>query len=138
MSMWKLQGFEGIKQELERRSSVNDVKSGDYQLHFYSVDKAGFVVEQTVTDLREGEYDFSLYIHGGNVAKQDMYIFAVVDGQVVATAPMMVTKWQEWENPALHTIPVKHGDITVGAYVSCEGSGPWGKLDDFLMNLSRK
>lgn len=138
MSMWKLQGVDGIKQELERRSSVNDVKSGDYLLHFYSVDKAGFTVEQTVTDLREGEYDFSLYIHGGNVAKQDMYIYAVVDGQVVATTPMKVTKWQEWENPTLHNIAVKHGEITVGAYVSCEGSGPWGKLDDFLLNLSRK
>lgn len=138
MSMWKLQGFEGIKQELERRGSVNDVKSGDYLLHYYSVDKAGFTVEQTVTGLRDGEYDFSLYIHGGNVAKQDMYIYTVVDGQVVATAPMQVTKWQEWENPTLHNIPVKHGEITVGAYVSCEGSGPWGKLDDFLLNLSRK
>jgi arabinogalactan endo-1,4-beta-galactosidase len=138
MSMWKLQSLEGIKLELERRSSVNDVKSGDYLLHFYSTDKAGFTVEQTVTGLREGEYDFSLYIHGGNVAKQDMYIYAIVDGRVVATAPMKVTKWQEWENPTLHNIPVKHGEITVGAYVACEGSGPWGKLDDFLLNLSRK
>lgn len=138
MSMWKLQGMDGIKQELERRSSVNDVKSGDYLLHFYSTDKAGFTVEQTVTGLREGAYDFSLYIHGGNVAKQDMYIYAAVDGKVLATAPMKVTKWQEWENPTLHSIPVKNGVITVGAYVSCEGSGPWGKLDDFLLNLSRK
>ena len=138
MSMWELQGFEGVKQELERRSSINDIKSGEYLLHFYSTGKAGFTAQQTVTGLREGEYDFSLYIHGGNVAEQDMYIYAVVDGQVVATAPMKVTKWQEWENPMLRNIPVKHGEITVGAYVSCEGSGPWGKLDDFLLNLSRK
>ena len=137
MSMWKLQGFEGIKQELERRGSVNDIKSGNYLLHFYSTGKVGFTAEQTVTGLREGEYDFSLYIHGGNVAEQDMYIYAVVDGQVVATAPMKVTKWQSWENPTLRNIPVKQGEITVGAYVSCEGSGPWGKLDDFLLNLSR-
>jgi len=138
MSMWMLQSLDGIKQELERRSSVNDMKSGEYLLHFYSTDKAGFHVEQTVTNLREGEYDFSLYIHGGNVAEQDMYIYAMVDGQVVATAPMKVTKWQEWENPTLRNISVKHGEITVGAYVSCEGSGPWGKLDDFMLNLSRK
>ncbi len=138
MSMWRLQGFEGFKQELERRSSVNDIKSGEYLLHYYSTGKVGFTVEQTVTDLREGEYDFSLYVHGGNVAEQNMYIYVVVDGQMVATAPMKVTKWQEWENPTLRSIPVKYGEITVGAYVSCEGSGPWGKLDDFLLNLSRK
>ncbi len=138
MSMWRLQPLDGFAQELERRGSANDIKSGEYLLHFYNAEKIGFTVEQTVTGLREGEYDFSLFIHGGNVAKQDMYIYAVVDGQVVATAPMSVTKWQEWQNPTLRNISVKNGEIIIGAYVTCEGSGPWGKLDDFLLNLSRK
>jgi hypothetical protein len=60
--------------------------------------------------------------------------FGCAAGQVnaAATAPMKVTRRQEWENPTLHNIPVKHGEFMVCAYVSCEGSGPWGKLDDFL------
>ncbi len=138
MSMWHLKPLDGYAQELERRGSANDIKSGEYLLHFYSTDKIGFTVEQTVSGLREGEYDFSLFIHGGNAANQEMYIYARVDGQVVATAPMSVTKWQEWQNPTLRNIFVKNGEITVGAYVTCDGSGPWGKLDDFLLNLSRK
>ncbi len=137
MSMWKLQPFDGMKQELERRSSVNDVKSGNWLLHFYSTDKVGFTVEQTVTGLREGEYDFSVYIHGGSAAEQEMYIYVIVDGRQIATETMKITKWQEWDHPAIRNIPVKNGEITVGAYVSAKGSGPWGKLDDFLLNLSR-
>jgi len=138
MSMWSLKPLKGFTQELERRGSTNDIKSGEYLLHFFNTDKIGFTVEQTVTGLREGEYDFSLFIHGGNVANQDMYIYAEVDGQTVATTPMSVTKWQEWQNPTLCNISVKNGEITIGAYVTCEGSGPWGKLDDFLLNLSQK
>ena len=138
MSMWSLKPLKGFTQELERRGSTNDIKSGEYLLHFFNTDKIGFTVEQTVTGLREGEYDFSLFIHGGNVANQDMYIYVEVDGQTVATTPMSVTKWHEWQNPTLRNISVKNGEITIGAYVTCEGSGPWGKLDDFLLNLSQK
>jgi arabinogalactan endo-1,4-beta-galactosidase len=47
---------------------------------------------------------------------------------------MPVTKWQEWQHPTIENIPVTNGSITVGAYVKASGSGPWGKLDDWMLN----
>lgn len=137
MSMWTVTNLG--TEELGRRTSINDIKSGDGLFHFYSsTGQVEFRVEQTVTGLRDGLYDFSLYIHGGDVDESDMYIYVLVDGKEYASAPMSVTKWREWQHPLIEKIPVTGGEITVGAYVRATGKGPWGKLDDWMLNLSRE
>jgi len=137
MSMWRVVNPGDITDELYRAESVNDIKSGKALFHFYDPEAVEFQIEQTVTGLSPGRYDFSLYLHGGDAALQEMYIYAVVGGQTYATAAMSVTKWQEWQHPTITNIPVTDGEITVGAYVQASGSGPWGKLDDWLLCKSR-
>lgn len=137
MSMWKVENL-GDTDELYRKESVNDIKSGKALFHFYDTASAEFRVEQTVTGLADGSYNFSLYIMGGDAKEQDMYIYVILDGQTYATAPMSITKWQEWQHPTIANIPVTNGTVTVGAYVQASGSGPWGKLDDWMVNKARQ
>ena len=136
MSMWTIVNL-GETDEVYRAQSVNDIKSGSGLLHFYDPQSVAFTVEQTVTDLSPGNYNFSLYIHGGDASEQAMYIYVKIDGKLYATAEMSVTKWKAWQHPVIQNIPVTDGVITVGAYIQCTGSGPWGKLDDWTLNKAR-
>ena len=137
MSMWVIENIDSVTDEVYRAESVNDIKSGDALFHFYDTDTVEFRIEQTVTGLADGSYNFSLYIHGGSASEQHMYIYAIVDDEVFATQEMSITKWQEWQHPTIENIPVTGGAITVGAYVSATGSGPWGKLDDWMLNKAK-
>ncbi|MBE0601420.1 MAG: glycosyl hydrolase 53 family protein, partial [Firmicutes bacterium] len=123
MSMWTIENIDGADQ-VYRAESINDVKSGSGLFHFYDPQAAEFRIEQTVTGLADGQYDFSLYIMGGDAKEQHMYIYAIVGGEVFATAEMSITKWQEWQHPTILSIPVSGGTVTVGAYVQASGSGP--------------
>ena len=120
-----IENIDSVTDEVYRAESVNDIKSGDALFHFYDTDTVEFRIEQTVTGLADGSYNFSLYIHGGSASEQHMYIYAIVDDEVFATQEMSITKWQEWQHPTIENIPVTGGAITVGAYVSATGSGPW-------------
>lgn len=121
--------------EVYRSTSINDCKSGKGLFHFYDGDgTVDFTISQTVSHLAPGSYQFSLYIHGGDVKQSDMEIFVLINGEFFASAPMSVTKWQEWQHPTISGIPVTADDeITVGARITCQGSGPWGKLDDWRL-----
>ncbi len=137
MDMWKVENIGGVTDQVYRAESVNDIKSGKGLFHFYDPEAVEFRVEQTVTGLAPGNYNFSLYIHGGDAKEQDMYIYVILNGETWATAPMAVTKWQEWQHPVIENIPVTDGTVTVGAYVKAAGSGPWGKLDDWMLNKAK-
>ncbi len=137
MSMWRIDNIDGVTDQVYRAESMNDIKSGSGLLHFYDPESVEFRIEQTVTGLADGNYNFSLYIHGGDAGEQHMYIYAMVGEEVFATADMSITKWQEWQHPTIENIPVTGGMITVGAYVQASGSGPWGKLDDWMLNKAK-
>ena len=58
--------------------------------------------------------------------------------EIVKTAPLTMTFWQEWHTATIEGINYTKGDkITVGIYVKCSGagSGAWGKIDDAMLNL---
>ncbi|MBE5786695.1 MAG: arabinogalactan endo-1,4-beta-galactosidase [Clostridiales bacterium] len=131
VSMYSLENRSGG--EVYRSTSINDCKSGNGLFHFYDGDgSVDFTITQTLNGLFPGTYQFSLYIHGGDVNKSDMEIFVLINGEEFAAAPMSVTKWKEWQHPCIQGIPVQAGDeITVGARITCQGKGPWGKLDDW-------
>ena len=136
MSMWTIVNL-GETDEVYRAESVNDIKSDSGLLHFYDPQSVAFTIEQTVTGLSPGNYNFSLYIHGGDASEQAMYLYVKIDGKLYATAEMSVTKWKEWQHPVIQNIPVIDGVITVGAYIQYTGSGPWEKLDDWMLNKAR-
>ena len=137
MSMWHIENIGGVTDQVYRAESINDIKSGKGLFHFYDPETVEFRIEQTVTGLQDGSYNFSLYIHGGDATEQHMYIYAIAGQEVFATAEMSVTKWQQWQHPTIENIPVTGGTITVGAYVQASSSGPWGKLDDWMLNKAK-
>lgn len=133
-SMYRVAKLAGA--EVYRSTSQNDAKNGVGLFHFYDAARVAFTVEQDVTNLTPGAYRFSLYVHGGSVTRSDMFIYVKINGETFATAPTGVTAWREWQNPVISGIPVAQGDVvTVGASVSAEGPGPWGKLDEWLLAL---
>ena len=116
-----------------------DSLTGSKHLHFWSAarDSVEFTVEQTVADLPEGTFRFTVSIMGGDAGNQEIYAYVKVNGEIVEKVPMTITSWSNWDTestaPFLHTA----GDeVTVGVYVKCQGSGngAWGKIDDAMLN----
>ena len=91
-----------------------------------------FTIEQTVTGLRPGVYSFSIFLQGGDVLNEEMYIYAIADG-VEYRVDTDVDGWVNWRQPKIENIVTESGEITVGVYIRTEGGG-WGTMDDFMLN----
>ncbi len=130
-SMWVIEEKSGGMTDFQKKES--DAKSGETALHFYSTGEVSFTVEQTITGLTPGTYEFGLYIQGGDAGDSpDMYIYAD-NGTERLTQETGVTGWCNWQNPVISEIIVgEDGTLTVGASVSCAAKG-WGTLDDFYL-----
>ena len=131
LSMWVIDNIDNVTTELSVIEKVSDAKSGNYSLHFYSENEVKFKVEQTITNLAPGDYNYSLSIQGGDATNQDMYIYAIIDG-VTYTCETDVDGWRNFRTPILSNLTVTDGTITIGAYISCDAKG-WGTLDDFSL-----
>ncbi len=131
MSMWKITNINNVTTELGVIDKMQDAHSGTKSLHFWSRSDVHFTVEQTVENLAPGLYNFSLFIQGGDAAEQEIYIYAIADGETYRV-DTNIDGWRNFRNPIIRDIPVRSGAITVGAYVKCS-PGAWGTLDDFLL-----
>lgn len=131
LSMWTLNNIDNKTAELYVVDKVSDAVSGTHSLHFYSASEVQFSVEQTVTGLSAGTYNFSLVIHGGDALTQDITVYAIADG-VTYTETANITKWREFCTPKIEGIASTDGTITVGIKVLLS-NGAWGNLDDFLL-----
>ncbi len=130
-SMWTIMEKSAGMTDFQNKES--DAKSGVTALHFYSAGEVSFTVEQTITGLTPGTYEFGLYIQGGDAGDSpDMYIYAD-NGTERFTQETGVAGWCSWQNPVISDIIVEEdGMLTVGASVSCAAKG-WGTLDDFYL-----
>lgn len=131
LSMWSIHNMNNITTELGIQDKTADAKSGSKSLHFYSRSPVHFTVEQTIENLAPGNYNFSLFIQGGDAKDQEIYIYAIVD-DTTYQEPADIDGWRNFRNPVIRNIPVESGTITVGAFVKCS-PGSWGTLDDFLL-----
>ncbi|NLH12857.1 MAG: extra-cellular endo-beta-1,4-galactanase [Firmicutes bacterium] len=131
MGMWKITNINNVTTELGVIDKMQDAHSGTKSLHFWSRSDVHFTVEQTVENLAPGLYNFSLFIQGGDAAEQEIYIYAIADGETYRV-DTNIDGWRNFRNPIIRDIPVRSGAITVGAYVKCS-PGAWGTLDDFLL-----
>ena len=131
LSMWKIENVGGVTTELFVQDKQVDAKSGNRALHFWSSGKVSFRVEQKVTGLAPGTYKFSVTLHGGDAANQDMYVYAKTDG-AETREKTNVDGWRNFRTPTIRRIEVRDGTVTVGAYVGCDAKG-WGSLDDFIL-----
>ena len=74
---------------------------------------------------------------GGDGGETDIYAYVKVGGETVATVPMKITSYNQWDTAVTPVFPHAAGEpVTVGVYVKCAGagSGAWGKIDDALLN----
>ena len=123
--------------ELCVEDKVTDSLTGNKHYHFWGAGQnvVEFTLEQTVESLKAGNYRFSISIMGGDGGQTEIYAYAKVNGQTVATAPLQITVYNEWHSATVENIALAEGDVlTVGIFVKCAGPNAWGKIDDALLN----
>jgi arabinogalactan endo-1,4-beta-galactosidase len=130
-SMWTITHGEGVTPHATFKSNASDAKSGNYMVHFYSGEVVDFKVEQTITGLKPGYYNLSMFLQGGDTSNSEMYLYAKTSNEELKTNTQ-VTGWTNWNNPEIKEILVLDGTITVGASIKA-GAGAWGSLDDFYL-----
>lgn len=129
----------GKADQLYVENKLVDSLDGKWHMHFWSAreNSVDFSLEQTVTDLAPGSYRFSISIMGGDCGETEIYAYALVDGQLIGTAPLAVTVWDSWDTARIPGIQVEEGQsVTVGIFVKCQGAGngAWGKIDAAMLN----
>ena len=127
----------GSFDQLYVEDKVTDSITGTKHYHFWGVaaNAVEFTLEQTVSDLPAGEYDYSISIMGGDGGATEIYAYVKINGEVAATAPTQITVYNEWHTASIQGIEYAEGDvITVGIYVKCAGPNAWGKIDDAMLN----
>lgn len=134
-SMWKITYGDDSKPHADYQNKVSDAKTGNYSLHFYSADQVNFRVEQTITGLKPGYYDLSMFIQGGDAENSEMKIFGVT-GDKESKADTKVDGWVQWEQPKIENILVTDGTLVIGAEVKADG-GAWGTIDDFYLSYAK-
>ena len=126
--------------ELHVEDKATDSQTGTKHYHFWGAgtNSVAFTLEQTKTDLPTGRYNYSISIMGGDGGETDIYAYVKKNGEIVATAPLVMTVYNEWHTATVEGIEYQEGEeLTVGIHVSCEGAGAgaWGKIDDALLNM---
>ena len=129
----------GKADQLYVENKLGDSLDGKWHMHCWIAreNSVDFSLEQTVTDLAPGSYRFSISIMGGDCGETEIYAYALVDGELVATAPLTVTVWDSWDTGKISGIRVEDGqNVTVGIFVKCQGAcnGAWGKIDAAMLN----
>ena len=129
---WVLENLGGAEQ-LYVEEKTGDSKTGDWHYHFWSpdADKVEFTLEQAVEGLETGSYRYQISIMGGDCGDYEVYAYVKLDGEIVQTAPMEITVWNEWHQGLLENIAYSEGqELIVGIYVKAPAAGAWGKIDD--------
>lgn len=135
-SMWKITYGEGSEPHTNYQDKITDAKTGNYSLHFYSAEAVDFRVEQTISGLKAGYYNLSMFIQGGDASSSDMNLYAVSGGKEVKVSTD-VGGWTQWRNPEVQNILVTDGTITIGASIKASG-GAWGTIDDFYLGYVKE
>ena len=132
VSMWRCTDL-GQTEQLYCEEKKTDSLTGLRHWHFYSAqqDTVEFELEQDISALPAGTYEYRISIQGGDCGETDIYSYVKIDGEMIYTQPASVTKWNDWHTPAIGPFSVEDGQaVTVGIHVRCGGKGAWGKIDD--------
>ena len=129
--------------ELYVEDKATDSLTGNKHYHFWSAanDSVEFTLEQKIENLDSGTYKFAISIMGGDAGTTDIYAYVKINGEIIATDAMGITKYLEWDTGLINEFNYVKGDeLIVGIYVKCSGSGngAWGKIDDALLNSVSK
>ncbi len=127
----------GSFDELYVEDKITDSMTGTKHYHFWGAGAncVEFTLEQEVTDLKSGMYDYSISIMGGDGGETEIYAYVKINGEIVYTADTTITVYNEWHTASIKNIEYAEGDtIAVGLYVKCAGPNAWGKIDDATLN----
>lgn len=129
----------GNADELYVEDKISDSLTGSHHMHFWSAakDSIEFELEQTVENLRAGQYKYTISIMGGDAGETDIYSYVKIDGEIISTSPLVITSYNDWHSAVIEGIEFTDGQtLAVGIYVRCsgEGNGAWGKIDDAMLN----
>ena len=136
MGAWRLEEMSHADQ-LHLEDKKSDSLTGSWHMHFWSsaADNVEFTLEQDAA-VEPGTYKFAISIMGGDCGETDIYAYAKVDGEIVATAPMTITTYGSWDTGVVPGIQLQEGQtLTVGIYVRCSQAGAWGKIDDAFLTV---
>lgn len=92
-----------------------------------------FTIEQKFTDLEPGTYTLKAYFQGGDIddsAKMELYASC---GSSVSSDAFTAQGYANWQEPAISSIKVTDGTLTIGMHIQCSAKG-WGTIDDFTLN----
>ena len=132
-SMWNIT-YEGSSNPTDFQEKEADAHSGAYSFHFWSESDMEFSIEQTITDLPNGTYNFSAYAQGGDMdPSSSLELYAVVNGEEM-TASFMMDGYANWQIPEINGISVTDGTLTIGVRMKCNAKS-WGTVDDFTLNM---
>lgn len=123
--------------ELYVEDKLTDSITGSRHYHFWGSGAVEFELEQTVENLKAGTYNYTISIMGGDGGATEIYSYVKIDGEIIKTADLTITVYNEWHTATISGINVAEGDVvTVGIYVKCAGAGngAWGKIDDAMLN----
>jgi arabinogalactan endo-1,4-beta-galactosidase len=123
--------------ELYVEDKATDSITGTKHYHFWGASSVEFTLEQTVENLKAGKYNYTISIMGGDGGNVEIYSYVKINGEIVKTADLTITVYNEWHTATISGFDVAEGDVvTVGIYVKCAGAGngPWGKIDDAMLN----
>ena len=123
--------------QLYVEDKVTDSITGTKHYHFWgaAAGSVEFTLEQEVTDLPGGKYDYAISIMGGDGGNTEIYAYVKINGQIVATADTEITVYNAWHTASIPNIEYSAEDVlTVGLYVKCDGANAWGKIDDATLN----
>ncbi len=123
---WDIAGDRGA---VSVSTKQGDVK-GKAALHYWDNKAFKFTAQQTVEDVPDGTYDFTVDTMGGG-GENGITFFVDVNGQK-KTVPVKDTKWNEWHTWTIQGVEVKGGKCTIGVAVDAN-SGNWGSIDNFTM-----
>ena len=129
-SAWVATPISGCDQ-LYVEEKKTDSLTGLQHYHFYAAGAGQeFTLEQQLA-LPAGTYRYEISIQGGDGGETDIYSYVKINGEIAATCPTQITKWNNWFTPVIESFTVSEGDeVCVGMYVKCGGAGAWGKIDD--------
>ena len=119
--------------ELTVEDKVSDSLTGTKHYHFWgaSANSVEFTLEQTVSNLGAGRYNYSISIMGGDGGATDIYAYVKINGEIVQRAATEITVYNEWHTATVENFECEEGNtVTVGIYVKCAGPNAWGKIDD--------
>lgn len=130
-SMWNITYMGEASDYVSYQNKASDAITGDYAVHFWSDQTIDFAVEQTITGLEKGYYDYKVGLQGGDCNNSNMYSYVKV-GDEIQTVETNVAGWANWQYPEIKDIYVEDGTMTIGIAIKCDAGG-WGTIDDFIL-----